>query len=291
MVLGIDLGSNTIRILVMDENFSIVKESERIVGSARGLSAGGDLSVEAMERIFTTLREFEREFDFGLDSICVATEAFRMARNSGEFFDRIRSEFGLDFRIINGEDEAKFIRMAVINRVEKLKIKAQNPLIIDLGGASTEISNDEFFRSFKFGIVRFFNEFKNENEMNENADLITKEAREFINSLAFDSVILTSGVPTTLASLELGVSYASYDANLINGRILKYEKFSEIYKKVANFTKEKVVKMVGENRQDLILAGLILLNSLMFDLKKRDFIVIDDGLREGICIARYRNLI
>lgn len=35
MVLGIDLGSNTLRSVIMSENFEILKSCEFIVGSAR----------------------------------------------------------------------------------------------------------------------------------------------------------------------------------------------------------------------------------------------------------------
>lgn len=37
MVSSIDLGSNTLRICVMDENKNIISSSEAIVGSARNL--------------------------------------------------------------------------------------------------------------------------------------------------------------------------------------------------------------------------------------------------------------
>ena len=46
---------------------------------------------------------------------------------------------------------------------------------------------------------------------------------------------------------------------------------------------EAVLKL-GENRKDLMIAGIMLLKSLLQDFAKTEFVVVDNGLREGICI-------
>ena len=57
MMLGIDLGSNTLRFALLDDNFEILKSSESIVGSARGLKDGGKLAEDAKERILNALKK------------------------------------------------------------------------------------------------------------------------------------------------------------------------------------------------------------------------------------------
>ncbi|MDA3078927.1 MULTISPECIES: Ppx/GppA phosphatase family protein [unclassified Campylobacter] len=292
MIFGIDLGSNTLRGVLMNKNGEIVKSAEFIVGSARNLQAGGDLDPDAITRIKSALKKMDKIFDFKSceNSVCVATEAFRMAKNSAEFFDEIWREFGVEFKIIGGDDEAKFVRLGILNRLKLLNLNAKNPLCIDLGGASTEISNNERSKSFKFGIVRFCNEFSEFNDKMKNANLVVSEARNFINSLKFDRIILTSGVPTTMVALRKNLSYESYQSDLINGEILKFGEFDFWLERILNFSETEAVLKLGENRKDLMIAGIMLLKSLLQDFAKTEFIVVDDGLREGICINAIREL-
>lgn len=289
MIFGIDLGSNTLRGVLMNKNGKILKSAEFIVGSARNLQTGGDLDIDAITRIKSALKKMDKIFEFKKceNSVCVATEAFRMAKNSAEFFDEIWREFGVEFKIIDGDDEAKFVRLGILNRLKLLNLNAKNPLCIDLGGASTEISNNERSKSFKFGIVRFCNEFSEFNEFNDkikNANLVVSEARNFINSLKFDRIILTSGVPTTMVALRKNLSYESYQSDLINGENLKFGEFDFWLERILNFSDKEAILKLGENRKDLMIAGIMLLKSLLQDFAKTEFIVVDDGLREGICI-------
>ena len=290
MIFGIDLGSNTLRGVLMNENREILKSSEFIVGSARNLKNGGDLDSGAVSRIKDALRKMDKIFDFKSvkNSVCVATEAFRMARNSQDFFDEIKREFGVEFKIIDGKDEAKFVRLGILNRLKLLNLNAKNPLCIDLGGASTEISNNENSQSFKFGIVRFCNEIKNDFE--KNADILTQNAREFIANLKFDCVVLTSGVPTTMVALRQNLDYENYDSRKINGEILKFSEFDTTFDLIKNFDDESAKIWLGTGRKDLMISGIILLKSLLQDFVNSEFVVVDDGLREGVCIYRLGEL-
>ena len=292
MIFGIDLGSNTLRGVLMNKNGEIVKSAEFIVGSARNLQAGGDLDPDAITRIKSALKKMDKIFDFKSceNSVCVATEAFRMAKNSAEFFDEIWREFGIKFKIIDGDDEAKFVRLGILNRLKLLNLNAKNPLCIDLGGASTEISNNEHSKSFKFGIVRFCNEFDEFTDKIRSANLVVSEARSFINSLKFDRIILTSGVPTTMVALRKNLSYESYQSDLINGENLEFGEFDFWLERILNFSDDEALLKLGENRKDLMIAGIMLLKSLLQDFAKTEFIVVDDGLREGICINAIREL-
>lgn len=291
MFLGIDLGSNTLRGVLMNKKFEILKSSEFIVGSARNLQPGGNLDKEATKRIQEALKKMDEIFKFEncKNLVCVATEAFRMAKNSDELFNEIKNKFGLNFKIIDGKDEAKFVRLGILNRLKILNIISQNPLCIDLGGASTEISDNNNSQSFKFGIVRFCNEFGEFKNL-KNANLLSKNAREFIKNLKFDKIVLTSGVPTTLVSLRKNLTYENYDSQKINGEILKFNEFDFWLDKIQKMSEDEALEKLGENRKDLMIAGIMLLKSLLYDLSKYDFIVVDDGLREGVCIDYISNL-
>ena len=189
-MVAIDLGSNTIRACKMEllssGLFECVYSFERIVGSARGLSHTG-LATDAMERIRTAVAQLCTEASFS-SSIAVATEAFRQAANSAEFFRQIRAEFGIEFNIISGEVEAYLTRLGVENRAKILNLNLESSLLIDLGGASTEISFGEVNRSFSFGIITAL-------ESDKRAEI--SMAMEFIKQFKFNNIILTKKLKPT----------------------------------------------------------------------------------------------
>ncbi|MDA3043527.1 MULTISPECIES: Ppx/GppA phosphatase family protein [unclassified Campylobacter] len=333
MVLGFDLGSNTLRACVMKPaktGFEIVKSSERIVGSARGLVANKPLQTDAKERILRALGEileelsdliYERNLEildncaknlesddtcarnfknakFSLPYAAVATEAFRVASDSVEFFEKLYKEFCVKFSIIDGETETNLTRLGIENRLQILGIKVQNVVSIDLGGASTEISSAEFGQSFKFGIVRFCNEnpgiLQNFNyaKFSQIANEQTRSAREFLRSLGTGKIVLTSGVPTTISALKLGICAKDYDAGKINGSVLRFSDFAGAIEQILKFSKREADEAMGENRAEVIVAGALLLEAILSDFSGSgaDFIVVDDGLREGVCINLMQNL-
>ncbi|MBO7155668.1 MAG: disulfide bond formation protein DsbA [Campylobacter sp.] len=277
-MVAIDLGSNTIRACKMEllssGLFECVYSFERIVGSARGLSHTG-LATDAMERIRTAVAQLCTEASFS-SSIAVATEAFRQAANSAEFFRQIRAEFGIEFNIISGEVEAYLTRLGVENRAKILNLNLKDSLLIDLGGASTEISFGEVNRSFSFGIITAL-------ESDKRAEI--SMAMKFIKQFKFNNIILTSGVPTTVAALKQGLNYANYRADLINGVQIQNTDLNW----AANLLKTTPNKdeLVGKNRADLIVKGCEILSNLV---GFNPCIVIDDGLREGLFIAKKLNL-
>ena len=277
-MIAIDLGSNTIRACKMRRlgsgNFECEYSFERIVGSASGLSHTG-LATDAMERIRTAVAQLCTEASFS-SSIAVATEAFRQASNSSEFFRDIRAEFGIEFNIISSEVEAYLTRLGVENRAKILNLNLKDSLLIDLGGASTEISFGEVSHSFSFGIITAL-------ESNKRAEI--SMAIEFIKQFKFNNIILTSGVPTTVASLKQGLNYTNYRADLINGVQIKNTDLNW----AANLLKTTPNKdeLVGKNRADLIVKGCEILSNLV---GFNPCIVIDDGLREGLFIAKKLNL-
>ncbi|WP_069632549.1 disulfide bond formation protein DsbA [Campylobacter pinnipediorum] len=291
MIIGIDLGSNTLRIALIKHEHGICvveKSFEAIVGSARGLRENMLISDEAKERIFNALKLAKEEFDFSLfEHIAVATAAFRIAKNSDIIFQQIKELFGINFQIISGDSEARYINLGVKNALNRLQIPDKNYVCIDLGGASSEISDSNTFRSFKFGIITFFEEFKTIKDMNENVSSVVKQAKDFLSSFKKDFIVLTSGVATTMAALKLGIDYDDYDANLINGCSLDIQDFTDLKQMLIELCDDKADIVVGKNRKMLVVAGMILLKELLKDESVK-IVTIDDGLREGIVVAYFK---
>lgn len=323
LFLGIDLGSNTLRACIINQEGKILFNFERIVGSARALSENG-LADDAKIRIKESLNELISELKFWLNSYFKntsknftqnlkismqkttpiyyyggATQAFRISKNAKEFFREIKNELKISFNIISAKSEAELTRRGVANRAKILGLNINEALFIDLGGASTEISSFKRSKSFDFGIVRFneialfnidlFKAFSSKNAQNTEllkaknlAKKCVMKAKNYAKSFKPSCIILTSGVPTSAAAVLAGINYAKYDATLINGMALSLNDLNKAAKIIASASSPEL--LVGQNRASLVLGGILLLNELLIDFCV-PFIVIDDGLREGISLA------
>lgn len=292
MVIAIDLGSNTFRVaLVKKEQDAFYNEQiyEKIVGAARGLNESGKIGEEAKNRLFEAIAEAKSKFDFTkFKCVAVATEAFRVASNSEKIFSEIREKFGVNFHIIDGQAEAKLTFLGVQNALRKLGINDKFS-IIDIGGASSEIGEEGKFISFKFGIITFYERFETLGLMQENAKIYTKEARAFLASLDNKFIALTSGVPTSIAALKLGLNYENYDAKKINSYELKMSDFDHFISELLKLDEAAANVAVGKDRKFPLIAGTLLLKEILSGQNAK-FIVIDDGLREGVGAAYLQGL-
>lgn len=147
-VIGVDLGSNTLRVceirLENGAKASVVREFERVVGSAKGMSQSG-LSSEAKGRILRAFAEARAEFDFTKNYLAVATEAFRRAADGAEFLEQIEREVGVKVRLIEAQTEAKLSFLGASFGAGGGfgcgfgASLSNSQTLIDLGGASTEV--------------------------------------------------------------------------------------------------------------------------------------------------------
>lgn len=296
MVLAIDLGSNSARICQMNDKYEIISSKQFMVASVLDLKKTGNLTPEAQERIIKALKDFKQNFDFQLPYKAVATEAFRMAKNSKDFFEKVKEESGINFEIISAEEEARLMSLALEHRLKVLKLYKKASLFIDLGGASTEFSYENSFISFKFGIVSFYQKILPYLEKDKKEELFqqawkeTEEARAFMKTLDFSQIILTSGAPTTVVAVKKNISFAAYKPELINGELLAYEDLNLVWEKIFRFNEEELNFYFGFKRAYLIAAGISLLFALLKENKDKKMIVVDDGLREGVAINLLQNL-
>ncbi|EGK8023223.1 Ppx/GppA family phosphatase [Campylobacter lari] len=317
-MLGIDMGSNTLRAVLMDENFNKLKSEEFIIGAAKNMQ-NDTISDEAIERIFNALKILkEKNYDLS-QAKAVATAAFRKAKNTEFIFEKIQKEFKLDIKLIDAKTEAKLSILGMQERLKALKLFRKDLNYCDLGGASCEISNEKFSKSYDFGIisfyermhfkaikpsayVRFFKKYP-QNLMrikDEKLKIHLSPYPAHLKQLALKAFnlskdiklkgnffILNSGVPTTLCAYKQNIKYKDYLEENVNGKILKRKDFFDFALKIWNLEQEKAKIYLGENRKKYLIAGSMILFALF---NKQKLIVIDDGVREGVCIAHFKNI-
>lgn len=312
------MGSNTLRAVLMDENFNKLKSEEFIIGAAKNMQ-NDTISDEAIERIFSTLKIL-KEKNYNLSQAkAVATAAFRKAKNTKLVFEKIQKEFKLDIKLIDAKTEAKLSVLGMQERLKALKLFRKDLSYCDLGGASCEISNDKFSKSYDFGIisfyermhfkaikpsayVRFFKKYPQNlvRIKDEKLKIHLSPYPAHLKQLALKAFnlskdiklkgnffILNSGVPTTLCAYKQNIKYKDYLEESVNGKILKRKDFFDFALKIWNLEQEKAKIYLGENRKKYLIAGSMILFALF---NKQKLIVIDDGVREGVCIAHFKNI-
>lgn len=138
---AIDVGTNTMRLLVVDDDGATVTRLLRMVRLGEGVDATGHLADAAIERAvgaFTELRDRWR--DLGVldrDVVLGATSAVRDAADRDRFLDRVRELApAIDVRVLSGEEEAAGAFAGVAASLPDV----DRPLVVlDVGGGSTEL--------------------------------------------------------------------------------------------------------------------------------------------------------
>ena len=291
-VIACDLGSNTLRIVLWDcESGKRVKDFERIVRTAQDLHKTHRIGSNSIARIFGALKAAKHQFDFkSYPAVCVATQALRQAHNRLEVLEAIRSNFGLNFRIIDGQEEANLTRLGVEFALNRSNIESKSYLLMDLGGGSLELTCKDglniFSQSFPFGIVTLV-------EAHQRRESFQKALESKLKSLQMQThswpkastLIATAGTPTTLAAYLKGLDYHHYDANQVTGTKLSKIQCDEALESLLKLPQNEREHWVGVGRVDLIIAGTKILTGTMDVFGFREMIVIDEGLREGAAIA------
>ncbi|MBU0632835.1 phosphatase [bacterium] len=295
-MIAIDLGSNTLRCITYDcDTKEWGDEYEAIVKTAENLHVSKHINENAVHRVIKAIKAAQKKLDFTSNSVsAVTTEAMRQAVNSDAVLDEIFKETGLRFKIISGDEEARYTTKAVKTRLDILELPSSSFTLVDIGGGSTEIifyNNGEITsKSFNIGIVTLTDMSQNTQEIEKNLENLLVPVREYIDAYYLshkkpDLFVQTAGTPTTIAAYLQGMNYKSYDSAKINGYRLDIHGCTNVMKEFLKMDDEKRSFYVGVGREELIISGIIIVKKLYEVLGYDSSIVIDDGLREGIALS------
>ncbi|BAK73370.1 exopolyphosphatase [Arcobacter sp. L] len=302
-IVSVDLGSNSFRVLKYDcLNHKIVLEYNEVVGMADGLVDTGIISKEAMLRVVSAIKHSSEVLNYKPENaVCVTTAAMRKAKNSKEVLEFFKNETGINFEIINGDEEARLTLLAVKYALKRENINSDNFILLDIGGGSTEIivnTKDKYSaKSFDFGIVTMTQKFLKNHDLHNDLENKKIEIKQFLDLLNLDlsnySFVATAGTPTTIAAIKLGQDFFSYDRNIVNGAIVNLEDLANSLDIFKNSSKEEIARLVGRGRVEFIEVGIFIYKAIFEVLNKKESIVLDDGLREGVainyCLTKCKN--
>ncbi|MGD9654007.1 MAG: phosphatase [Sulfuricurvum sp.] len=287
-MIAIDLGSNTIRFIEFDGTVW-GKSFEKIVRTAESLHQTRLIGVQAIGRIIAAIEEAKIHLDFAAHTVVAyTTAAMRTAENQTDAIDAIEAATGIRFLIIDAQKEASLTLKAVRYRLDKLGIEPSAFVMADIGGGSTELisADHESVSSISInqGIVTLSESADTSGLLSEKIaafkERIVSDTRKIENS----SLVLTAGTPTTIAAYLNGMDYDHYDPRRINGFVLTLEGCYRVYEQLLSMDEATRRRYVGVGRENLIMAGILMVTAIYEALGYTEAIIIDDGLREGIAL-------
>lgn len=140
IVAAVDLGSNSFHMIVCrlkDGKLHTIDRLREMVRLASGLNKDNFLAQETQDRALACLERFgQRIRNFPPGTVrAVGTNTLRTAKNSRQFLLLAEAALGQPIHIISGIEEARLIYQGVAHSLES---NANNRLVMDIGGGSTE---------------------------------------------------------------------------------------------------------------------------------------------------------
>ncbi len=297
---AIDIGTNSVHMIVVqvrpDFSFEVIDREKEMVRLGAGGLDGRKMTREAMSAALQALSKFERlARSHQVDEIlAAATSATREAENGGELLAEIERQTGIRPRIITGTEEARLIHLAAVYGVDTPK----PAVVIDIGGGSVEVTlgaGDQvrFARSFKLGVIRLTERFvtsdpisgRDERKMVEHISSQVDRYLAHIVNAGFDRVIGTSGTILSLGTVATAVDSGTAPAEIRNLRV-SAKAIRRVRKMACDLPLERrlAIPAMDPRRADLVVAGAVLLDTLLRTLDAKDITLCDLALREGLVL-------
>jgi exopolyphosphatase/guanosine-5'-triphosphate,3'-diphosphate pyrophosphatase len=297
---GIDIGTLTCRLLVADvrpgQPPTEIHSERRVLRLGEGLDGSQRLSDEAMTRVVDTLRAWRQTIDSSRveATVVAATSAVREAANRDVFLGRVAQDTGWTIEVLSGEEEA---RRTLLGLRSGLPPGISTMLGLDIGGGSTEFildvpGRDPTVCSVEIGVVRLIERLllhdpPTADEVARTRETVREaagEARAKLGALTGATLVGTAGSITTLAAMAQKLP--AYVGSRIHNYPLGLSTIRGLEADLLSRPKAGRAGMPGlePGREDVIVAGTLILRGVMEALGFETCLVSDLGLREGIVL-------
>jgi|KBSSwiStaDraftv2_1062776.scaffolds.fasta_scaffold01192_10 exopolyphosphatase/guanosine-5'-triphosphate,3'-diphosphate pyrophosphatase len=284
-----------------DLSFEVVDREKAMVRLGAGGLDGRALTPEAMSAALQALSKFKRIAEsHQVDEIlAAATSATREARNGGEFLARLEHETGIRPRVISGVEEARLIHQAAVYGVD---VGGGRAVVIDIGGGSVEITLGtattlQLARSFKIGSIRLTERFVRSDPLADRDERrivkhvlgeIDRHCEQILAS-GFDRVIGTSGTILSIGAVAATAARGGPPSELRNLHV-SAKQIRRVRKHVTELDLENRLAIPGldPRRADLVVAGTVLLDTILRRLGAEELTLCDLALREGLVLDYVR---
>ena len=287
----IDIGTNTLLLLIVDDQLSRVVDLCRFGRLGKGLDASGRLDDGAIAKSLDICREYRAVMDqHGIAAPSViGTQALREASNAAAFVGPAEEILCAKIEVIEGEREAQLAYLSVARTFPDLA--GTSFVVVDVGGGSTEVitagpSGVVSAVSIPIGAVRLTERYLESDPpaIGEALRLDDKVDRE-LAKLELPTgvpVIGTAGTATTMAAVSLGL--ATYDPDKVTGHRLSPDDVNGLRERMFRATTAERREMIGmePQRADVIAAGVAIYHRVVRRIGAPVMITCDRGIRWGL---------
>jgi len=297
---GVDIGTLTCRLLIADllpsGQLREIRSERRILRLGDGVDQTKQLSVVAMDRVLQCLREWRELIDASRvdTAAAVATSAVRDAANRDEFLNRVKREAGFEVELISGDEEARRTMLGIRSGLPHGVIDV---LALDIGGGSTEFILDRpgkslVVRSIDIGVVRLCERLLHHDpstgeEVHQAREWVARETKAAVAGMGNHHTATFVGTAGTITSLAaMAQKLPTYESARIHNYRLKLDTIRELEQTLLSGKKTDRIGLPGleKGREEVIVAGAIIIRTIMETLKMSAVLVSDLGLREGVLI-------
>jgi exopolyphosphatase/guanosine-5'-triphosphate,3'-diphosphate pyrophosphatase len=298
-VAAIDIGTNTVRLLVADSVAGRLEEVTRHVVITRlgqEVDRTGVLHPDAIERTLGALREYGTIMDelaVGRRR-AVATSATRDAANAGEFLDAATAVLGVRPEVIDGPAEARLSFLGTTSGINDPAPNGDSVLVIDIGGGSTEfvvgVEEPVYSVSVDIGSVRLTE--RHLGSSPPTAEMIASGRRHVADLFQSElelppigRVIGVAGTYTTLAAAHLDL--AEYDRAAVDGTVLTGEGLRAMVEQLATLTVGQIseIPSMDPGRAPVIVGGAIIAEQALAASGRARLTVSESDILDGIALS------
>ena len=291
----IDIGSNTIRLVIYEYSFTgrQLKEVENFKVSARlrtFLDEHHALNEKGISLLLDTLQNFRimiQQYNV-TDVFCVATATVRQASNQEDIIQIIKEKTGFTTTLLSEYEESYYGFLAIIHSMD-----IQEGITIDMGGASTEITyfrNRELihYYSLPFGSLSLKLQFvKGDIPTHYESLEIGQYIRSQLENLPW---LVNKQVPIIAIGgsarnvVEIHQSSTNYPIVGVHQYEMEISDLHEVTNKLTLLSFDQLQKVEGlsKERADTILPALEAFQVISDLSKATQFVLSRKGLREGL---------
>jgi exopolyphosphatase/guanosine-5'-triphosphate,3'-diphosphate pyrophosphatase len=294
-VAAIDIGSNSVRLLVTDAGGRELVRLMHITKLGQDVDRTGVLAPEAIERTLLVLTEYAQQVrQHGVGRMRItATSAARDARNREALFARVRQALGSEPELISGAEEATLsFQGATAGRSSE----GAPFVVMDIGGGSTEFafgsSAPERSVSLPLGCVRISERFlKSDPPAASELAAAAAHTREVLQQVEPQVGVRRArtwlglaGTVTSIAARDAGLQ--EYDPTITHGRVLTREAVERIHGELSRATLDERGKLLLQaKRAGVIVGGSVVLLEVMRTFDLPSLVVSERDILDGLAAS------
>lgn len=291
----IDIGTNSCRLFIAElENTSEGKKIKRelvkdveIVKLGEGVNKTHNLNPNAIKRTLDCLKKYkEKASSYGVENIrAFATSAVRDAENREVFLQEVL-KLGIKIECISGKTEA------TLNFLGNSLVFKDRILVVDIGGGSTEFTlgkdkTIDFIQSINIGAVRATEKFFSDNDYSEEklekCKVWIRKNLEILKTIKDREFKLIGVAGTATTQISVRDKMEIYDSSKVHMATLTLDELKENLSLFLskNFEERKNIVGLEEKRADVIIAGTLILLTILEELNQDKIIISESDNLSG----------